>query len=124
VKQEAAGATRITSRARSSWISQVGQPEERAQLLARQSIEIASRFSDTATAEAVLELMRLADYDSAMLEHALVACRSLARDDPTDQQLTRAIWILRQATTFLGVLPPPFETRKASRDAAELLPVD
>ena len=121
MKEVAARATRATSRARSSWITQVGKPEERAQLLARRSIEVASRFSDDAAQEAALELTRLARRDPAMLEHALVACRSLARDDPTDEHVQEAIRLLKLVTTFLGVPPQLFETRSRTRAAAKLV---
>jgi len=53
--------------------------------------------------------MRAADHDPAMLQHALVVCRSLSRDDPTDERVKRAIRLLKQVTTFLGVPPHLFD---------------
>jgi len=98
-----------------SWFAQADKPEEPAQRLARRSVEVASRYSDDAGPEATLELIRLGDHDPALLEHALVACRSLARDDPANEQVTRAIRLLEQVTTFLGVPAHPLETQNVWR---------
>jgi hypothetical protein len=117
--QVVAGAARTASSARASWFSQIGNREERAQLLARRSAEIASRYSDETSTEAVLEIMRSARSDIAMLEHALVACRTLVRDDPANEQVTRAVRLLERATMFLGVRPQPLEARNATRQLGD-----
>jgi hypothetical protein len=103
-----------------SWISLVGEPEEQAQLLARRSIELATRLPSDAMAEAALELMRAANHDPATLEHALVVCRSVARDDPANEQIQRAIRLLEQVVAFLGVPPEVFETGTAPRRRPEV----
>ncbi len=111
MKHVTTAATPTTSSVRSSWFSQADKPEEPAQRLVRRSVEVASRFphDDDTLAEAAHELMRVAQHDPALLEHALVACRSLVRDDPTNEQVIRAIQLLEQVTTFLGVPSHPLE---------------
>lgn len=95
-----------------SWFAPSGGREERAQLVARRSIDLATRPGDDEIGEVALELMRAGNHDPATLQHALTLCRSLSRDDPTDQGLKRAIRLLQQVTTFLGVPPHLFDARK------------
>jgi hypothetical protein len=103
-----------------SWLTRTGEPEERAQILARVAIELAARFGADGMTDAAFELMRGADHDTAMLEHALVVCRSLARHDPVNKDVKLAIRLLKAATMFLGVPPPLFETRSPRRAATTL----
>jgi hypothetical protein len=105
---------------RGSWLTCTGEPEQRAQVLTRFAIELAARSDAGDSADAGFELMRAAGHDTAMLEHALVVCHSLARHDPANEDVKLAIRLLRAATTFLGLPPPPFETRSAQRAAATL----
>jgi hypothetical protein len=58
-----------------------------------------------------LEIIRVADHDPATLQHALDLCRSLARDDPTNEGVRRAVGLLKRVTKFLGVPPPLFNVR-------------
>ncbi|MGH9033889.1 MAG: hypothetical protein ACRDY4_15730 [Acidimicrobiia bacterium] len=95
-----------------SWFSPRGGGEEHAQRVARRSIELATRSGSDEIGEVALELMRAGDHDPAMLQHALTLCRSLSRDDPTDQGVKRAIRLLQRVTTFLGVPPHLFDARK------------
>ena len=59
--------------------------------------------------------IHLADYDPALLEHALVACRSIARDHLVGDEVMRAIDLLQRVTTFLGVPLQPFEVPSISK---------
>ena len=103
-----------------SWLTRTGEPEQRAQALTRFAIELAARSDADGSADAAFELMRAAHHDTAMLEHALLVCRSLARHDPANEDVKFAIRLLRAATTFLGLPPPHFETRSPRRAAATL----
>jgi hypothetical protein len=96
-----------------SWFSQRGEHEEIAQGLARRSIELAEKSGGDDIREVALELMRASNHDAATLQHALVMCRSLSRDDPTDERVKRGIRLLQQVTTFLGVPPPLFDAGHA-----------
>lgn len=92
-----------------SWLVEHGEREEHAQRLARYSIELASRPDVDDIGEVALELMRAGNHDSATLQHALVVCRSLARGDPKDKRVKRAIRLLQHVTRFLGVPPHLFD---------------
>jgi hypothetical protein len=95
-----------------SWFVPRGRREEHAQRVARRSIDLATRPAGDEIGEVALELMRAGDHDPATLQHALTLCRSLSRDDPTDEGLKRAIRLLQRVTTFLGVPPHLFDARK------------
>jgi len=90
----------------SSWLTRSGRHEETAQVVVRRSISLATGAPVAHVGSVALELLRVANNDPATLEHALVMCHSLARDDPADERLHRAIRLLEQVTAFLGVLPP------------------
>jgi hypothetical protein len=94
------------------WFAPRGEREEDAQRVVRRSIELATRSESDEIGEVALELMRAGNHDAATLQHALTLCRSLARDDPTDQDLKPAIRLLQQVTTFLGVPPHLFDARQ------------
>ncbi|MGQ0803848.1 MAG: hypothetical protein ACT4PI_08295 [Actinomycetota bacterium] len=100
---------RVVSR---SWFVEGGGREEQAQRVARHCIELAARSEDDEIGEVALELMRAGDHDPATLQHALGVCRSLLRDDPTDERVKRAIRLLRHVTEFLGVPPHLFDARR------------
>lgn len=117
VNTAGAGARRDTAAtgrdASSSWFHRRGEREGRAQLVARRSIEVATPSESDAIGEVALDLIRVATHDPATLQHALNLCRSLSRDDPADERVKRAIQLLEQVTTFLGVPPRPYEVRTA-----------
>ena len=100
------------------WFAPRGDREEDAQRVVRRSIDLATRTGSDEIGEVALELMRAGNHDPATLQHALTLCRSLARDDPTDQDLKRAIRLLQQVTTFLGVPPHLFDARQDGADVA------
>ncbi len=95
-----------------SWPGPRGEREEHAQRVARRSIDLAGRSGGDEIGEVALELMRAGNHDPATLQHALTLCRSLSRDDPSDEGLRRAIRLLQRVTTFLGVPPHLFDARK------------
>lgn len=95
-----------------SWFGPRGAHEEDAQRVVRRSIDLATRSGGDEIGEVALELMRAGNHDPATLQHALTLCRSLSRDDPTDQGVKRAIRLLQRVTTFLGVPPHLFDARK------------
>ncbi len=95
-----------------SWFVEGGERDERAQRVARCSIELAARSASDEIGEVALELMRAGDHDPATLRHALAMCRSLSRDDPTDPRVKRAIRLLQDVTEFLGVPPHLFDARR------------
>jgi len=94
-----------------SWLVERGDHEEEAQRLARCSIELAGRSEVDEIGAVALELMRTGNHDPATLQHALVMCRSLLREDPSDQRVKRAIRLLQHVTKFLGVPPRLFDAR-------------
>jgi len=96
-----------------SWLIRSGDREETAQLVVRRSITLAAREHVEEVGGLALDLLRVANHDPTTLEHALVVCRSLARDDPTDERVTQAIRLLERVTTFLGV-PRPLSAASTS----------
>jgi hypothetical protein len=89
-----------------SWLIRRGDREETAQVVVRRSIKLAAGDHLQEVGGLALDLLRVANHDATTLEHALVVCRSLARDDPTDVRVTQAIRLLERVTTFLGVPRP------------------
>ena len=87
----------------SSWLSGSTRHEETVQVVVRRSIGIATAGGDAEVGGVALELLRLANNDPATLEHALVVCSSLARHDPTNERLNRAIRLLERVIAFLAV---------------------
>jgi hypothetical protein len=87
----------------SSWLSRRGGREETAQVVVRRSISLAAAGSGTEVGGAALGLLRVANNDPATLQHALIVCRSLARDDPADERLNDAARLLERVIEFLGV---------------------
>jgi hypothetical protein len=111
-----------TTDADPSWLVEHGEREEQAQRLARYSIELASRSDTDDIGDVALELMRAGNHDPATLQHALVVCRSLSRDDPKDQPVKRAIRLLRHVTAFLGVPPSLYDALHLPAPAAARAP--
>jgi hypothetical protein len=97
---------------RPSWFVGAGERDEQSQRVARCSIELAARSEGHEIGEVALELMRAGNHDPATLQHALVVCRSLSRDDPADPRVKRAIRLLQDVTEFLGVPPHLFDARR------------
>jgi hypothetical protein len=86
---------------------------ERAQDVARLSVELAKRSGSDRIGETTLELMRAGNHDPATLQRALALCRARVRSDPTALDVKAAIRLLRRTTTFLGARPQMFATRQA-----------
>jgi hypothetical protein len=73
--------------------------------VACRSIELGTRPEVSEIGETTLEILRVADHDAAILQNALRICWSFGHADPTDASAARAIRLLEQAITFLGVPP-------------------
>jgi hypothetical protein len=86
----------------SSWLSRSGRHEETAQVVVRSSISLAAAGPGADIGRVALALLRVANNDRATLEHALVVCRSLARDDSADERLNAAIRLLERVIVFLA----------------------
>jgi len=86
----------------SSWLSRSGRHDETVQVVVRRSIDSAAAGGDVEVGDVALELLRFANNDPAMLDHALVVCSSLARRDPSDERLNGALRLLEQVIAFLA----------------------
>lgn len=90
---------------RDSWFFHRGA-DERVQVVARRSVELAAGDQEEGIGGTALELLRVANHDVATLRHAIGVCRSIIRDSPDHEpMISDAIRLLERVITFLGARP-------------------
>jgi hypothetical protein len=78
-----------------------GKPPERAQVVWRAAVRLATGTTD-GERDVVLALLRAADFDPSTLRHALTLGHTPLRVRPDDARLCRGKYLLEQATHWLG----------------------
>jgi hypothetical protein len=92
-----------------------GRPPERAQLVWRRALELASPPSQHDRFGVALGLLRTAHHTPATMAHALNLGRTHLRAHPDDAPARGGVAILEEAIAFLGIKPRADDVAGAGR---------